>query len=284
MDGLDTVAVHNLFGIEGLDIAWYGIIIAGGIVAGVLVAIYNAKRKGYNSELIFDMMILALPMSIIGARLYYVAFEWDFYAQNPDKIFAIWEGGMAIYGAIIGAFLAAFILCKWRKFPFLRLMDIATPGLILGQAIGRWGNFINQEAYGLPITNPDLMFFPYGVQDGGQWFLATFFYESMWNLAVFAIMMWYFKRAKRDGNIFAVYLIGYGTGRLWIEGVRIQTLQFLGMPVSQLVSIIMIAVGVAWLVYAKVKKPQNKEYVGRYQLDWVEPEKPKKEKKSKKKD
>jgi phosphatidylglycerol:prolipoprotein diacylglycerol transferase len=284
MDGLDRVAVHNLFGIEGLDIAWYGIIIASGIVAGVLVAVYNAKRKGYNSELIFDMMILALPISIIGARLYYVAFEWDFYAQNPGKIFAIWEGGMAIYGAIIGAFLAAFILCKWRKFPFLRLMDIATPGLILGQAIGRWGNFINQEAYGLPITDPGLMFFPYGVQDGGQWFLATFFYESMWNLVGFAVMMWYFKRAKRDGNIFAVYLIGYGAGRLWIEGVRIQTLQFLGMPVSQLASMIMIAIGVAWLAYAKVKKPQNKEYAGRYQLDWVEPAKTVKEKKSGKKD
>jgi phosphatidylglycerol:prolipoprotein diacylglycerol transferase len=213
------------------------------IVAGVLVAIYNAKRKGYNSELIFDMMILALPMAIIGARIYYVAFEWDFYSQHMDKIFTIWEGGMAIYGAVIGAFLAAFILCAWRKFPFLRLMDIATPGLILGQAIGRWGNFINQEAYGLQITDPNLMFFPYGVQANGEWFLATFFYESMWNLALFALMMWYFKKSKHDGNIFAMYLIGYGAGRFWIEGIRIQTLQLWpGMPVSQFVSIIIILI------------------------------------------
>ena len=121
-------------------------------------------------------MILALPLSIVGARIYYVAFEWEYYSQHLDEIVAVWNGGIAIYGALIGGIIAAVIIAKWRKFPLGRLLDICAPGLILGQAIGRWGNFVNQEAYGLVINDPNLQFFPYGVfaQADGQWHLATF--------------------------------------------------------------------------------------------------------------
>lgn len=281
MGNIDRIAVHGLFGIEGLDIAWYGIIIAAGIVLGVLVAVYLAKKRGYTSELIMDMMIFALPLSIIGARLYYVAFDWQAFAGDPTKIFAIWEGGLAIYGAVIGAVLGAFILCKWRKFPFLRLLDFGGPGLILGQAIGRWGNFINQEAFGAQVIDPAMQFFPYAVHVDeiylqGQWyynswFQATFFYESMWDLGLFIFLMWFFNKSKHDGTVFAWYMIGYGVGRLWIEGVRINTLTMAGgIPVSQFVSVILIILGAIRLIYVKVKNPENSIYEGMYKIGYKE--------------
>ncbi|MEG1991348.1 MAG: prolipoprotein diacylglyceryl transferase, partial [Christensenella sp.] len=191
---IDRIAIHNLFGISGLDIAWYGILIACGIVAGVALAVHEAKRRGYTAELLVDFMILALPLAIIGARLYYVAFEWGYYSEHPEEIIAVWNGGIAIYGAIIGGVIAAIILSKWRKFPLGRLLDVCAPGLILGQAIGRWGNFVNQEAFGQIVTNPKLQFFPYAVFISerytgtemiiNQWVQATFFYESMWDIAM----------------------------------------------------------------------------------------------------
>lgn len=269
---MNTIAIQNLFGIEGLNIAWYGIIIAAGIVVGVLIAIYEAKRRGYTAELLLDFMILALPLAIVGARLYYVAFEWEYFSQHPGEIIATWHGGMAIYGAIIGGMIAALILSKWRKFPLGRLLDIAAPGLIIGQAIGRWGNFVNQEAYGNQITDSELQFFPYGVEVDGQWFQATFFYESMWNLAAFFLLMWYAKKAKHDGNVFAMYLIAYGIGRFWIEGVRIRTLQFgNGIPISQLLSIILVAIGVIYLIVMRKRNKPNAEYVGKYQIGFEQP-------------
>ncbi len=276
---MDNIAIHNLFGIEGLDIAWYGIIIACGIVAGVAVAIYEAKRRGYTAELLIDFMILALPLSIIGARIYYVAFEWDYFSQHPEEIIAVWNGGIAIYGAIIGGVVAALILSKWKKFPLGRLLDICAPGLILGQAIGRWGNFVNQEAFGNVVTDPNLQFFPYAVfiQERwtgtemivNQWVQATFFYESMWNLAILALLLFYARRAKHDGNVFAMYLIGYGIGRFWIEGIRISTLQLWpGMPVSQFLSMVLIAIGVIYLLVMRKRNKPNVLYEGKYCKDF----------------
>lgn len=277
---IDPVAIHNLFGIEGLDVAWYGILIAIGIVAGVSVAVWQAKKRGYTSELIFDFMILALPLSIVGARIYYVAFEWDYYFQHPEEIIAIWNGGIAIYGAIIGGVCAALIVSKWRKFPLGRLLDITAPGLIVGQAIGRWGNFVNQEAFGNIVTDPNLQFFPYAVyikerwtgteMVANSWVQATFFYESMWDIGVFLLLLWYAKRAKHDGNVFAMYLIGYGLGRFWIEGIRVSTLQLWpGMPVSQFLSIVLMAVGVVYIVVMRKRNKPNREYNGRYLPGWT---------------
>ena len=267
---IDNIAIHNLFGIEGLNIAWYGIIIACGIVAGVALAIFEAKRRGYTAELLIDFMILALPLSIVGARIYYVAFEWEYFSQHPEQIVAIWQGGIAIYGAIIGGIVAALILSKWKKFPLGRLLDVCAPGLILGQAIGRWGNFVNQEAFGNVVTDPNLQFFPYAVyiQERwtgtemivNQWVQATFFYDSMWDL-----LLIYARRAKHDGNVFAMYLVGYGIGRFWIEGIRISTLQLWpGMPVSQFLSIILIAIGAVYILAMRKRNKPNVLYEGQY--------------------
>ena len=203
---IDPIAVHNLFGIEGLNIAWYAIIVTSGIVAGILLGGFLAKKKGYTFEMLIDLMLLALPMAIVFARLYYVIFEWERYAGDFMKIIAIWEGGLAIYGGVIGALLAALIFSKWKKVPFGDILDIGAPGLILGQAIGRWGNFVNQEAFGNVITNPSMQWFPYGVyiERLGEWHQATFFYESAWNLIVLAVLLWYWKRAKHKGNVFVM--------------------------------------------------------------------------------
>lgn len=278
MAGIDNIAVHNLFGIPGLNIAWYGIIIAAAIVVGVWVAVRQARAKGYTAELIFDFMILALPLAIVGARIYYVAFEWDYYSQHPAEIIAVWNGGIAIYGAIIGGVLAGVILCCWRRFPFTRLMGFTMPGLAVGQAIGRWGNFVNQEAFGNIVTDPALQWFPYAVyieskwtgtmQVTDSWVQATFFYESMWDLALFAVLLWIAKRARHDGVVMASYLIGYGLGRLWIEGLRVSTLQLWpGMPVSQFVSLVVIAIGAVYLVWVRIKNPPNRPYYGMYRLN-----------------
>ncbi len=293
MPTVDRLAIKNLFGIEGLNVTWYGIIIAAAIIAGVGVACWQARKKGYTVELVFDMMLAALPLSIIGARLYYVAFDWENFAQHPEDIIKIWTGGIAILGAVIGAVLGAFIVSRIRKFPLGRMLDIAVPGLILGQAIGRWGNFINQEAFGQEILDPALQFFPYGVHVndvivGGElivdrWFMATFFYESMWDLGVFALLLWYATRAKHDGNVFAMYMIGYGLGRFWIEGVRIQTLQFLGMPASQLLSLIMVAAGVTYILVQRKRDKPNAGYEGVYTPGWREAHEPEEKKKKKKK-
>ncbi|MEG0784174.1 MAG: prolipoprotein diacylglyceryl transferase [Christensenella sp.] len=279
---IDRIAIHNLFGISGLDIAWYGILIACGIVAGVALAVHEAKRRGYTAELLVDFMILALPLAIIGARLYYVAFEWGYYSEHPDEIIAVWNGGIAIYGAIIGGVIAAVILSKWRKFPLGRLLDVCAPGLILGQAIGRWGNFVNQEAFGQIVTNPKLQFFPYAVFISerytgtemiiNQWVQATFFYESMWDIAMMVLLLFYARRAKHDGNVFAMYLIGYGIGRFWIEGLRVSTLQVGGIAVSQLLSLVLIAVGLIYILVMRKKNKANVLYEGRYCKDFKKTE------------
>ncbi len=263
----NPIAVQNLFGIPGLHIAWYGVIIASGIVLGVMVAILEARRKGYKTELLFDFMILALPLAIVCARAYYVAFEWPNYAGNFYKLIAIWEGGIAIYGAVIGGIIAALILCRIKKFPLLRLLDITAPGLILGQAIGRWGNFMNQEAFGNLVTNPDMQFFPHAVfiQKIGEWHQATFFYESMWDFGVFLLLMLYRKKSKYDGNVIAMYFIAYGIGRFIVEGLRTDSLYVLpGIRISQVLSLAFIAVGLIYILFRRKTGRQSALYKGEY--------------------
>lgn len=263
---IDPIAVKNLFGIQGLNIAWYGIIIAAGIVLGVWVAISQARRRGYTAELLFDFMIIALPLAIVCARIYYVATTWEAYAGNFYKMIAIWEGGIAIYGAVIGGIIAAIIVSKWRKFPVLRLLDIAAPGLILGQAIGRWGNFVNQEAFGNLITNPSLQFWPYGVyiQSLGEWHQATYFYESMWDFGVFIWLLFYSRKAKYDGNVIAMYFIAYGIGRFFIEGLRTDSLWVGSFRISQLLSAVFIVGGIIYILVRRKIKKADPVYDGRY--------------------
>ncbi|MFT3983328.1 MAG: prolipoprotein diacylglyceryl transferase [Lachnospiraceae bacterium] len=264
---MNKFAVQNLFGIEGFHIAWYGVIISFGILLGVLLASLRAKKKGYQSDLIFDFVLMALPIAIVCARLYFVLFAGREYLENPLKIFMIREGGLAIYGGVIGGFLSAVIFCRIKKFPFLKLIDLSIPSLILGQAIGRWGNFMNQEAYGAIILNPKLQFFPYGVYIDvlGEWHQATFFYESMCNLLLLIFVLIITGKTKRDGILLSVYFIGYGTARFFIEGLRTDSLYLFGqIRVSQMLSLVLIISGCVLLALLKKGYLKSKEYKGKY--------------------
>lgn len=248
---IDKYFVHNLFGVEGWNIAWYGVIITFGMILGVILAMHRAKKRNIKSDIILDFILLALPFAIVCARAYYVIFEWDSYADNLLKIFAVNQGGLAIYGGVIGGFIAAIFFSKHYKFPFLTLVDLVVPSLILGQAIGRWGNFVNQEAFGNIITNPKLQFFPFAVfiEQLGQWHQATFFYESMWNIVLLTIVLVLGHKRVKDGTLLSTYFIGYGLGRFLIEGLRTDSLYILpGIRVSQMLSIILVVVGVVLLV------------------------------------
>ena len=264
---MNRFIVENLFGIRGFNIAWYGVIIGLGMLLGVMLAVYRAESDGYKSDLIIDFILIAFPVAIICARLYYVVFEWGYYAANPIKILAIREGGLAIYGGVIGGFISAVIFSRVNKFPLLKLIDLAIPSLVLGQAIGRWGNFMNQEAYGGLITNSKLQFFPYGVYIDAvsEWHQATFFYESMWNLVLFIALMVILEKIKKDGGLLVIYFIGYGIGRFLIEGLRTDSLYlFSGIRVSQMLSLVLVFVGIFLFVYISKSQLQYKEYSGKY--------------------
>ncbi|HHW31475.1 MAG TPA: prolipoprotein diacylglyceryl transferase [Clostridiaceae bacterium] len=266
---INKYIVENLFGINGLNIAWYGVIIGFGILIGVFIACHEAKQQNLKNDIIFDFLFLALPIAIICARIYYVVFEWKQYTGNFMKIIAIWEGGLAIYGGVIGGLIAAIIFSKRNHFPLFRLIDMVVPSLILGQAIGRWGNFINQEAYGNVVTNPELQFFPYSVyiEQLGEWHQATFFYESMWNLCIFTILIYFRKRTKFSGQLLATYFMGYGLGRFWIEGLRADSLYlFSGLRISQIVSLVLIITGIIMIVLRKKLLKEAPEYKGEYMI------------------
>ena len=264
---MDRFAVVNLFGIQGFNIAWYGVIIASGLVLGIILSSLRARNHGWSSDLVLDFIILAVPLAVIGARAYYVAFEWDYFAANPARIIAINQGGLAIYGAVIGGFLAAFIFSKAAKFPFLKLIDLMIPSLILGQAMGRWGNFINQEAFGALVSNPHLQFFPLAVyiQSLGEWHQATFFYESFSNTILLIVTLLLSRKRVKDGTLLATYFIGYGVVRAIIEGLRTDSLYLFGsIRVSQVLSAALVLIGILLLVLIKKGVIKTKTYDGKY--------------------
>jgi len=241
------------FEIFGLEVKWYGIIIALGVLVACFVAVYNCKRKNLNEDLPFEILLWCFPLAIIGARLYYIAFSGQTYSFS--EAIAIWNGGMAIYGGLIGGVIGIILFCFFRKQNFLKTLDIIAPSLIIAQSIGRWGNFANQEVYGTIVTNPDLQFFPFSVyiEALGEWHYATFFYESMLNLIGFIVLMWLFKRSNFNGIVTAVYLVWYGIVRFFLEGIR-ETTEILFIPgteimVSQVVSLILVALGIGLLIY-----------------------------------
>lgn len=219
----------------------YGLLIACAIGMAVALCEKECRRRGMKEDTGIDMALFAVPAAVIGARLYYVIFQWQYFAHDPWSILRVWEGGLAIYGAVIGGAAGLAILSARRKIPYLMLLDIVAPVVILGQAIGRWGNFFNGEAYGYAVTSAALQFFPLSVQVGRQWHLATFFYESVWNALGFIVLWRYRKKAKLPGDVLFGYLLWYGAGRLFIEGLRTDSLMLFNMRVSQLVSLGMCA-------------------------------------------
>jgi phosphatidylglycerol:prolipoprotein diacylglycerol transferase len=199
--------------------------------------------------MIVDFALLATPLSIIGARTYYVIFQWEQYRDNPISALYVWQGGIAMYGCIIGGIIAALIFAKWKKIPLLELLDISAPSLVLGQAIGRWGNFFNQEAFGIPLANESFQFFPFMVYIQsveksvyGPWRTATFFYESMACFAIFIFLMIYKNKSKQRGNVFISYAFFYGIARSLIEGLRTDSLYIGPLRVSQILSVVLFAV------------------------------------------
>ena len=207
-----------------LGISWYGILITLGVLLAYWLCTHEEKRLALPKDTAMDFVLYALPLGVVGARLYSVAFRFADYSDNFWRIFDLREGGLAIPGAVLGGLLAALLLARRKRIPFLSLCDMAAPGLVLAQAIGRWGNYINMEAYGFRLTDAAWQFFPVAVEiPVGQvwyWQLATFFYESMWDLVVFAVLMLLRRSMRRKGDTFCWYLLLYGAGRAVIEGLR----------------------------------------------------------------
>jgi phosphatidylglycerol:prolipoprotein diacylglycerol transferase len=258
---MDPVA----FNIFGLDIMWYGILIALGVIAAMITTSYICRLKGMDFEQILDIFLYAFPAAIIGARLYYVVFEFDYYRNNLSDIFNIRQGGLAFHGGLIAALLVAFAYTRIKKISFLQVTDAVAPGIILAQAIGRWGNFFNSEAHGGQVTQSFIGLFPEFIQKGmyigGAYYHPTFLYESVWNLCVCAFLVYLTKRKPRSGTVIAAYAGLYSLGRLFIEGLRTDSLMLGGIRVAQLVSlagILICAVGL-FLIYRDRSKHSAKD-------------------------
>ena len=223
----------------GYEVRWYGILIALGVLLAVLLADRRERRLGLKPDTALNIALIAVPVAILCARAYYVIFSWGYYAAHPSDILNIRQGGMAIYGGVIGGVLAGYVYCRASHTNFAAGLDLAAPSIALGQAIGRWGNFLNQEAYGRAVMNPKLRFFPMAVEIGGSWHWATFFYESLW-CALIVIFLLAMERKgffRRRGDIFGWYLFLYGLERALVEGLRTDSLYLGSLRVSQLLSL-----------------------------------------------
>lgn len=242
--------------IGSIKIYWYGILITSAILIGTLLAMREAQRQKLDPDHILNLVIVAIPAAFIGARLYYVVFEWERYAGNWGEIIAVWHGGLAIHGGLLGGLLAGIYYVKRQGLSFWQLADIVAPSIILGQAIGRWGNFFNQEAHGGVVSQEFISHFPHFIQKGmyiqGQYHHPTFLYESIWNLSVFLFLIWYRRKpVKHRGRVFLAYLALYSTGRFFIESLRTDSLMLGPFRVAQLVSLSFILVAVLGLYYIK---------------------------------
>jgi phosphatidylglycerol:prolipoprotein diacylglycerol transferase len=289
-DGMNTAITFPGLGIEwnpnrvaftilGKEVYWYGIIIAAGFLLAVWFCLKQAKQYGITSDNLIDVLIFAVPLSIIGARIYYIIFYFSLFQTEVDgvlkpdfgKMIAIWDGGLAIYGGIIVAVVTTFVVCKIKKIGFGAFCDLGCFGLLIGQAVGRWGNFINREAFGGETTLPWRMglYAPDYVEVH-----PTFLYESLWNVLGFLLLFWFVKKIGRkfDGQIFLMYVIWYGIGRAVIEGLRTDSLYFFGltffgMPIrtSQMLAIAscIIAAGILIFQLAVRKHALEDLYVNR---------------------
>ena len=268
------------FSIFGFEITLYGVLIGIGMLAGILLAAHQAKVAGQNPDIIWDFAIYAIVFSIVGARLYYVAFEWDMYKDDLLSIFNTRQGGLAIYGGVIAAFLTLFIYARLKKQNPFWIMDACVPGLILGQAIGRWGNFTNREVFGEYTDNLFAMRLPIEavrardisenvashIVEGTNYIQVhpTFLYESLWNVGTLVFLLLYRRHKKFEGELALYYLAGYGLGRAWIEGIRTDTLFIPGttVPVSQVLAVVLFAGAVLADIFIRLwrRKKNDKNF------------------------
>jgi phosphatidylglycerol:prolipoprotein diacylglycerol transferase len=271
--GVHLESVGDHITIFGFDIAYYGMIIGVGILAGIFIAAWEARRTGQKPDDYFDLAIYAVIFSIIGARVYYVVFSWDMYKDDLLSVFNIRQGGLAIYGGVIAAIITVTVFAKMKRLSAPLLMDTAGLGLVAGQMIGRWGNFFNREAFGeytdwllamrLPVDAvrgsdiTDLMREHMETVEGVSYIQVhpTFLYESLWCLLIFVLLLLYRRHKKFDGEVFLLYLAGYGFGRFWIERLRTDQLLLpgIGFPVSQLLAGVLVLVSVLLIFYNRRK-------------------------------
>ena len=276
--GIFLENIGKNFNVFGFEIAFYGCTMATGIIVGYLMAAREAKSTGQNPDDYLDMLLYAVFFAIIGARLYYVIFKWDYYGQNLMQIFNLRQGGLAIYGGIIGAFTTVYFFAKKRKLSFAQMLDTACPGLAAGQVIGRWGNFFNREAFGgytdglfamqLPVSAvrsgeiTEQMWENLEVINGIEFIQVhpTFLYEGMLNVGVIIFLYLYRKHKKFQGELVLWYLVLYGVGRFWVESLRTDQLLIpgIGFPISQLLGAVMAVVGLIAIFVGHKKAKENK--------------------------
>lgn len=256
-----------------LSIYWYGVIIAAGAYLGLWLAVRETERLGLKKDLMIDAVVIAIPVAIISARIYYVIFEWERYAGSSLlNIFAIWEGGIAIHGALIGSVITAIVYARVKKVSVWMLLDIAAPSIILGQAIGRWGNFMNQEAHGGPVSesfyNNFMQYLPEFITNqmciGGTMYHPTFLYESTWNILGFILLLVLRRYNPLRGEVFMSYVIWYSVGRFFVEGLRTDSLYLVGdIRTAQAISIVLVIASIAAIIYRRKTKMADKHYNGK---------------------
>lgn len=247
-----------------IQIYWYSLTMLTGVIVGSLLAYFEVKRHDINKEDFFNMIFYTIIFGLIGARIYYVLFNLDYYLNNLGEILAVWNGGMAIHGAIIGALLTMIYFCKRKHMPLLKVLDIGCVSLIIGQVIGRWGNFFNGEAHGgiVSLSFLENLHLPQFIIDGmyinGNYYHPTFLYEAFFNLICFIILLFLRHNRKiKDGMLLSVYLIWYGIVRFFIEGLRTDSLMLGSIRIAQLVSISLIIIGIILLIKSKNNKVYN---------------------------
>ncbi|MDW0115283.1 prolipoprotein diacylglyceryl transferase [Sporosarcina saromensis] len=263
----DLLAIDpTAFKLGPIPIRWYGILITTGIILAFIVVQKEMVKRGMHPDFLTDLLIWAVPIAIISARIYYVIFSWDSYKDNPADIIKIWEGGIAIHGALIGAFLTTYVYTKRKGISFWKVADIAAPGILIGQIIGRWGNFINQEAHGGPVSQsflentmiPDWIMQQMTIK--GVTYHPTFLYESLWNVVGLIIILLLRKVRLKRGEMFFFYLTWYSIGRYFIEGMRTDSLYGGDLRAAQIVSILAIVFAVAMFIYRRFIKKVNVHY------------------------
>ncbi|MCZ2260013.1 prolipoprotein diacylglyceryl transferase [Sporosarcina sp. G11-34] len=252
---VDLLAINPIaFSLGGLHVRWYGILIATGIILGFIVVQREMVKRGMHPDFLTDLLVWAVPIAIISARIYYVVFSWGYYKDNLGEVIQIWNGGIAIHGALIGAFITTYVFTKRRGISFWKVVDIAVPGLLIGQIIGRWGNFMNQEAHGGAVSEkflnttiiPDWIMNQMTIE--GVTYHPTFLYESMWNLVGLVIIILLRKVALKRGEMFLFYLTWYSFGRFFIEGMRTDSLYGGVLRAAQVVSVVTIVIAVLLFV------------------------------------